>query len=109
MKVPLATIWAQSASYLFLRAIHPVNAVRLGQLGHLLHPPEQVLVAAQGLGDVPSIVCSSGGHMLYYYDQLACLRAGPHALELAVQIRNYYRPLAANRQPPIHASRCILI
>ena len=33
-----------------LRAVDPVNGRRLGQIGHLLHPADQVLVGGGGRG-----------------------------------------------------------
>ena len=42
-----------------LRAIHPMDRRGLGQLGHLLHPSEKMLVGTERLGRVAS---PDGGH-----------------------------------------------
>ncbi len=59
---------------LFFRSIHPMDAVRLGQLGHFLHPTEQVFVAAQGLRKVARVLRSSGAHVFISYYKLGAVR-----------------------------------
>ncbi len=41
----------------FFRAVHPMDIARLGQLRHLLHPPQKMLVGAERPGHVPGRLC----------------------------------------------------
>src|SRR5204862_362344 len=48
----------------FFRAVHPMNAVRRSEFGHLFHPAEKMLVSTQGPGNVAGRLGSYRRHAL---------------------------------------------